>query len=781
MPNRCSLASWRFPHTIKELTKTHGIYILILFVVILFNLNNFISLNELPTIDHSTTYLARNYILKTSFSEYQDLMPLWNPYLMGGTPYFDYVNSLTITSITGWIVWLFNNMVLATNLNYILDILLAALVMYTTVYYLTKNAGAGLIAGMVYGLAGPMIRLFHHGALTQMNGIIITPLIYLFLVRAFRQDRIKNLATNAIIVGLLFALQTAFNPDLKIVLFVALMFALYLLFQLITTRQIIRVLVVGLIVGAVFFGLTAQRLLPGNEFLELTSRGALPYEQSASRKTEIKDLFKTAIEPFYPQAFDIRPGTRDIQRSSKLEGVLKIGIVAFFLIISTWLFRFRTKQVIFLTLTALFALSITTGTWVFYFLWKYVPPFDSFRYLERVYSLFLFAAAGLAGFGTEAILEKIKWKKAIWIIAALVFLNLAIFNMEPTATYAMADVNKLIENNEILKYIGQDNDTFRMHILETTGIDWTTEYLQIPYGLEELYGEEGTWLVEYMNTYLGIGMQSPAKFWGMLNVKYITSTKPVEISGLSLIKEFENCTVCPPIEQHYRAFGLYLYLNKLMMPRAYIVEDAILIIGEKDRQMQAMYSLLLDKNFDPAKTALIYGKERVSGYSLEELKRYTGVVFAGQVYQEDLMLLKSYADKGGKLLPDIFKETPQITQEEINALLTGRSTQIKADYSQLDFDHKEFETNNQKGWLVISEKFSSFPGWHTVGIDKEIHKANGIVSAVWLDGTEDKLLFEYKPKSYVIGTWLMIATVIAIASYFIVIAVQKRKKSNPAS
>ena len=134
------------------------------------------------------------------------------------------------------------------------------------------------------------------------------------------------------------------------------------------------------------------------------------------------------------------------------------------------------------------------------------------------------------------------------------------------------DIHKHPPNNEIIKYISEQPGIFRFHIFETRGIDWPTDFIYIPYNQESLYGEEGTWLVEYMNIFLSFALGEMPKFWGVLNVKYITSTEPLKISGFKFVKKFNKCKkYCPSIKEQLRAFGPYLYENEKFLPRAYVV------------------------------------------------------------------------------------------------------------------------------------------------------------------------------------------------------------------
>lgn len=595
--------------------KLHFICIFLLIILVLINLHNFLDINELPMLDHTTTYFARSAILKESISEYDDFIPLWNPFLMSGTPFLAYVNNLGIDSMTGILTLMFDP-VKAIHLNYLLNMILAALSMYLFVFYITKRYEAAFIAGIVYSFSGPIIRLFYTGSLTQLNGFFVVPLIFLFLFKAFKE---KEWLRNAVFAGLLLGLIIRFDPDLKIVLFTLLLVGWYLIFQVIfrfSASQIKKVLFIGLVLGILTFGLSAQKILPGKEFIDMTSRADLSFKESASRKTEFNELFSAIIEPLDSLLFKIRYDPSKFEDRSRFSGEFKIGLIAFILLISALILGYKKKDVLFFGFGSLFILSLTTGTFVYFLLWKFVPPFDSFRYLERIYSLFAFTASVLAGIGFSSLIEYFNKKQIrdlykkimIFGIIILVLLDIGLFNKEPVPVSAMVDLNELIKNNEILDYINKDTGIFRTHVYETTGIDWTTEFIGVPYGQQGLYGEEGTWLVSYMNVFLGVASREKAKFWGILNVKYITSTTELNITGFNLIKRFDGCKVCPLYEGHLKAWGPYLYENEQFLPRAFFVNNSILVVGTEDSQTQIIYGLMLDPRFDPKSTVIIREK-----------------------------------------------------------------------------------------------------------------------------------------------------------------------------
>ena len=125
----------------------------------------------------------------------------------------------------------------------------------------------------------------------------------------------------------------------------------------------------------------------------------------------------------------------------------------------------------------------------------------------------------------------------------------------------------------------------------------------------------------------------------------------------------------------------------------------------------------------------------------------------------EIMVLRSYVDNGGMLLPDIFSNKNSITEQErgdLFKLLDGNFEEIEA----VEYENNQavYNVKGKKGFLVLSERFSNFPGWNAYGENKkEVLKANGIITAVFIDN-DDKITFKYSPKSFRTGMLISLLT-----------------------
>lgn len=259
---------------------------------------------------------------------------------------------------------------------------------------------------------------------------------------------------------------------------------------------------------------------------------------------------------------------------------------------------------------------------------------------------------------------------------------------------------------------------------------------------------------------------------------------PLNISGFEFVQKFEECGSYPngiDICQPKKSDGPYLYKNKLFLPRAYIVSNSIFIVGEDEAVKQIMYGLMLDDNYNPSTTVIIKGKNKINDYNIDFLKRFNAIILTtGSVDQNSAYLLNAYVRNGGKLIPDITKGETTMNKKEIDGILKSGKSFIPKDkelsYPTLNKAIINLE-EGYSGFLVLSEKYSMFPGW-TAKInekEKEILRVNGVISAIYLEGEKGDIIFKYKPKSFIVGSWISLITLLLIMGYFTWLFYKKRK------
>ncbi len=737
--------------------------------------------------DVLTYYYPRIVAQQQSILSFGNFFPLWNPYIFSGDPFL--AKPLALNPVLGFLL-LFLKPLMAIHVNVIIAMFLSGALMFVFVEYLLKNRMAAFISALVYMFSGFfLLTVVFYGWVAFANAYALMPLLLLFLFKSTNEKLFPNSVFAGIVLGLFIITGSGIE-----FLYASVVVGIFLFFNLIGTdfrKRLVNSAIIGIIVLALCFGVAAFKLLPVLEYQKTSIRSGLSWDEASGRTIPISRLY-ALVEPGFPKFF---------QDPSN-----KIGIFAFFLALFGVYKKFKSRYTIFFSLVALVSLLLATGSFLLYFFWKFYPGWSGMRYANRAIIIFIPAAAVLAGVGAASLFNWIKSryseKKAFGALAVLAFLivaNLAVFGSGGQSNagdekYKFRDIDEVVSSNSILQFLSKERQDgiFRIHTLETRGIDWGTEFYTVPLRLENIYGYDTQWMTSYFNGYLSVSSYSPAKMWGILNVKYLTSQSPVNITGFEFVNKFDNCTVCFPEEPAIqKAWGPYLYENEMFMPRAWLTDSAILVVGEDEPSTNIIYSLMVENSFDPTKAVIIKGGKTIDDYSLEELKRYKAVIFAGgALTSTNTELIKSYVSSGGKLLPDLSQGKVTATEDDVISLLKSISGNYKI-IDDVNIETKDFSKksvaigNNEKMFLVLSERYSAFPGWIAYDSRNEyqILQADAAISAIYIEKPSGPIYFEYRLKSFQMGSLITIMALLGIIAYFIYLVLIPRilKKESAAS
>ena len=226
------------------------------------------------------------------------------------------------------------------------------------------------------------------------------------------------------------------------------------------------------------------------------------------------------------------------------------------------------------------------------------------------------------------------------------------------------------------------------------------------------------------------------------------------------------------------AYGPYLYENKNVIPRASIVDNAILLLGNDNDKIEFSYSLIIG-SLDPLSTVLIQDKNSINEYNIDELIKFnTIILLKDSVAQNDLPKLQRYADKGGKILPNLLEGINSISQQELADAFKSDSINKELKIKEISVNELAIDLNGEKGWLVLSERFAHSPGWKAKTNEKElkIYKADNVISSVFLQGEKGTLVFRYDPDSFKKGKIITSITILILIIYLLYIAYSKIKK-----
>ena len=750
---------------IKKFSREH-FYIFILLLLSLFFFHNIISsvkiLDNIHYINDVTFY---SYNMKKALQEHS--LPLWTPYYYSGRPLFAQPEYYFI-DFNLLLILLTGNIYLAMNSSVIIHFFLSGLGMYLLVDYLSENKMAAFISALIYMFNGFVHTFIVPGNIMILEGYSLIPFIFLFTIKALKG---KDFVFNSIIAGIFVAFQI-FVGGVIFLPYLFVLVAVYSIFYLIDgkfSNKILKLLVVGLIIGLVGFCISAVKLLPGLEFLQLSNRqSGLNYQEYLG-------------EPIKMANFAFAFMSNSLSTGSSISSA--IGIIGFILFIFG-LYKFKNKIVLFSLVAILLSFFMSSESFLSKLLFN-LPLFNQTRHIERSIFLFAFAASILAGFGfmnLDLFIEKYKKinKKIFFmVIVLIILLELCLLQKFPQSTMAVQP-----GQIPILDYMSKDTSTFRTaNFALKTDIGATGYNYYSQLGISEIKGGSGIWFSDYLS-YLYVAQNSPAKMLGVLNNKYIILDKKMDIDGLKLIDKFKDCRECALWE----AWGPYLYENTKFAPRYYIVPNSVLVVGKNTDAINIIYSLML-QNSNASNNLFIAGSSlknsdaaSINDFDSSFLNKFSMIFLTqGSVDQNSMEKLREYKQQGGILLPDIVNGQNTATSSDINNFFN----KTRGNYKEIKIDEYKnnrvvLDLNGEKGWLVASERFAYFPGWKATinGKDIEMVKANNVVTAIYLDGENGKLNFEYAPSPYKIGKLISLLSFILLIIYFGYFAYSRKSRKG---
>ncbi|MBI2207983.1 hypothetical protein HYU50_00650 [Candidatus Woesearchaeota archaeon] len=739
---------------LKSLAKGH-FYIGILFLVSIFFFFPLLGSERILDNMHyinDMTFQSENMRV---FLHENGAFPLWTPYFYAGQPFIA-IPEHYLFDLNFIYILIFNDIFLSMNLAVISYFFIAGLGMYLLVYEMIRKQNAAFIASLIFMFNGLVQRFALTGHLNILESYALMPFAFLFVYRALHK---KNWINNCIIAAVFLSMMI-YAGGIIFFLYTGLISGLFMIWNLISGnfgKNIVKTVLISLVILVVLFGLSALKLLPVLEFTGISNRSAgVSFEEYLGNPIKTNNLWNQLVNLSYNKDF-----------------AGSLGILAFALLL-LGLLSFKKKNVLFSILIIVLSILMASGTFIADFFYK-LPGFGQTRHIERALVLFVFVAPVIAAYGFINLVNIIKnHKKDIkeWAVFSGVVALLAVeifFSVDAHAAIKVVKPKDIPIINEISKDAGQ----FRIatYALSTPiGASGYNYYTQL--GIPEVKGGGGIWVSEYAQ-YLAIAQQyAPSKMYGILNGKYLISDKEINDSGLLLKGTFQTCGKCAVWE----AYGPYLYENKNSVSRAFLVSNSVLLIGNDNDKRSVAYTMIIE-SLDPLSSVIIEGKDLLSEYTINELEEYNAIILLGSsVDQNDVPLLQAYKDKGGKILPRVLEGENEISRELIEDALKSEKKHKEIEIKQISINEYAVELNGEKGWLVLSEKFSSFPGWKAAINSKELkmHKADNVITAVYLNGEQGKLVFRYYPESFKKGKIITIATVLILLVYIVYIIYLKK-------
>ena len=704
---------------------------------------------------HEQTFFSYNY--KTALEKHT--LPFWTPYWYSGQPIFG-DSQVFFVNFTFICIMLFGNIFLAINLSTLFYFFISGLGMYLLIKSLTSSRIAAFVSSLIYMFNGLIYNFVTTGNPSILEPYALIPFIFLFV---FKATKSKNPIFYSALVGIFMAFQV-FSGGGVILIYTLLLVGSYLTFNLISKnfkKNFIKTLVTGSIIILFLFGLSAVKLFPDMEFMKKTNRaeGVSYQEYIGSDKFSFSEFFKVIV---------INKNSPSIQ--------IHIGIVGFLLVLLSFAL-WRKKLVLFFILLSAFVLSLSTGGVLAELFYKYVPAFGQTRHIGRVLFIFVFSASVLAGYGFNYVSKVLARKIKIWNkIKNFIFIGIILLIMTELI-FAKGlpqgfNIKNQLEENKLAKYLGQQEEKFRITTFDVTDfISFFGSSYYAQYELETLSGGGGVWFNDIIKHLAIAKTYDSPKLLGILNLKYATSFKKVNVTGFKEIKKFEECISCNASGWTYWIAGPYLYENENFLPRYYIVNNSILVIGEDQQSQDMIYTVLLNKNFNPKNTVVIQGKHnKINNYDINFLKQFNAIILLkDSIDSHSLPLLQQYEDSGGKILPDVLDDKNSFDFSEIENILNIFHGELVEVDSESISSNEVLLKPKDKGFLVLSERFAAFDGWSAEkeGNKMNILMADAIISSVYVvsPGT---IKFSYKPKSFDLSLAISLTTLSIIFIYLLI-------------
>ncbi|MBI5876349.1 MAG: YfhO family protein [Chloroflexi bacterium] len=326
-------------------------------------------------------------------------VPLWNPYTYAGHPFLADVQSavfyppsllvmLAASALGGFsLLALEWQAVLHFSQAGIFTYLFArdALARMSDVGVTTRVRGAAFLAALVFTFGG-YLTSYPSQQLAVLETDVWLPLVLLVLGRTYRARTVGSGA--ALAAGFVFGIALlAGHPQSA--LYVGLASAAYALFTARIERVSWRALLVSLgLFGVAALGVSAIQWLPSFEFMRLSSRQSLSYDDYA-RGFDLLDPLQMLL-----------PGSVSAY-SPLYAGIVPLALA----LMAPALSRHGRRLIAFWIGLAVVALALSFGGNLFFYplLYLFAPLFALFRQQERAAFLFSFALAMLAGHGALAL------------------------------------------------------------------------------------------------------------------------------------------------------------------------------------------------------------------------------------------------------------------------------------------------------------------------------------------------------------------------------------------
>lgn len=647
-------------------------------------------------------------------------LALWSPTTNAGAPQFAVPDAgvLQLATLLGGVA----PAAAAIKWSMIAHVLIGMGGIYALARALGANRGFAALGALAFGLSSPLLDHFRVGQLSFLNPLGLMPWALYTFYRALRAER--RALRWALASGALLGLQIL-EGGTSPVLYCGLSLALALVavpFDRGVWPALQRTLAAGAVAGAAALVVAGPQLLPMIDYMALTGRaGGLSLQHSLWRMGG------------YPNA--IPPAAWIVLAACGAEALWAAGARR----TAVWL-----AAIVGLGFAAAFSDA------VFAVLWHVVPGFRFQRIPDRALLLAVVAGPVLVAVGAQALWRLaggLRPSFAVLVLALCAWLAVDAWRSAP-GTPPMASPQVERETNHAMRWLAAHAGGSRIHVWESPNRHWGSDNVTQPLGLEPLTSYTPSAHRDYLpsdfdppghRTFISESYRRPARFWGLLDVRYVLSRVERRRPGFRLVGRVPRCpvSICQPA----KSAGPYIYENGRWLPRAYRVPHAVAIVGPPRQAFETALDVLRDDAFDPTRIVLLQiapGSERPA---------------------VDYTIAAAGGDDG---LPRW--GSPE-ARRAVRALATAAGAVIPATVGR-DGPNRIHIDAPGEGWLVVSEKLALYPGW-TARIDGEpvdFFRAQGVIAAFRAPAGA-RLELSYRPPGLRLGVGLLLIGLAALVAF----------------
>ena len=735
-------------------------------------------------IDEVTQFYPWGFFAQTMLKEGQ--LPLWLPYSFGGEPFIANIQTAVFYPPNLILLSVFPTH-LALGYGYLLHLFLAGFFMYLFMRYLKLDSVCSFLSSIIFMYNGFFVAHIKEGHYSMIAAACWLPLIFLFFEITLKKTSVFYGLVTGIPIGLQFLAGHTHTSY-----YTLLALGLYLVFRSLLIikekrayKEVAQLFAISALTVGVGVFLAAIQLLPTFEFTGLSTRaGGIRYDFATIYSLPRQNLITLVLPNFTNNQMYI--------------GILPL-ILIFFAIFLKRSEKEERNEILFFTGLAILSLFLAFGDYarIYWWVWKYIPGFNLFRFPYRFLFLFTFSTAILAGFGFRSLNEELTLhnRQKVWKVIKLLVLLI---------TLVVCEI--LIFKDELI---------FQGHINRRS---------------LRLLASIITQPVDRIRYYITIG-SFPLIF--DLFILMALSLGSVTLLTLRIkpyypfkFKSFNKCFNI--LKKNLNPIVILFVLSNLWFfhiggiftrnPSDIYSEPDDIVFLKNNSGIYRVYDSYSGHPWDsriPDNYQIIYGIHELSTYNQLKLKAYEEVLSCIRdlennanhpilnllnvkyiltatpldnsgfelvfnttdtyIYENKQVLPKAFVLYKVKILSedDVKKELRRASFNPLDAVLLEQTPNIEPLGTELE-SHNGVETAEirkyspheiivgvtitQPGFLVLSENY--YPGWkvYVDGTQQEIHKAYHTLRAVYLDVGLHKVQFTYDSTSLWIGSWITFLT-----------------------